>query len=142
MGQIANCVAGLLILPVTRNSVWSLVFGVSWESIISFHQYMGWLLLLVIFMHMLLWWGVYVQQDTFPHDIFAVPMEYHSDNFTVPLAVIGFIVLLICMGALAQEWVRRANYELFYWAHHFAAVFFLIMLWHAVSTSLLLILIN
>jgi hypothetical protein len=34
LGQMANLIVGLLVLPVARNSFWTLVFGVSWESLI------------------------------------------------------------------------------------------------------------
>eukprot|EP01041_Mallomonas_annulata_P002414 gene2414-4684_t len=50
MGQVSNLLTGLLVLPVSRNNIWSIVFGISWE---------------------VLWWKVYVEQGTFPHDILA-----------------------------------------------------------------------
>ena len=28
--------------------------------------------------HMFLWWAVFAQQDSFPHDIFAVPTIFHK----------------------------------------------------------------
>ena len=78
IGQLCNLVTGLLILPVTRNSVWSLVFGVGWESMIIYHVWMGYLLMALVCSHMVCWWGVYSEQGTFPHDIFAVPQTFHA----------------------------------------------------------------
>ena len=80
---------------------------------------------------MFLWWAVYAEQGTFPHDILAVPMQFHKDNFTVPLAVVTFLVVLICMGLLAHNYVRRKNYDIFYWSHHVSVAVFLVVLWHA-----------
>lgn len=71
-------VMGILVLPVSRNSIWSVVFGLSWEGMIVYHQWVGYLFLLLIVAHGLCWWGVYYEEGTFPHDIFAIPQEYHS----------------------------------------------------------------
>lgn len=70
-------VTGLLVLPASRNSVWSIVFGVSFEATIKYHQLLGYILLGLVAAHAFLWWAVFAQQDTFPHDIFAVPTIYH-----------------------------------------------------------------
>lgn len=78
VGQVANMVTGLLVLPVTRNSVWTAVFGVSWESLLVYHQVLGYLLLALVALHALLWWVVYGQMGYFPHDVFAVPQKYHK----------------------------------------------------------------
>ena len=37
IGQVTNTITGLLVLPVTRNSVWTQVFGVSWEAALKYH---------------------------------------------------------------------------------------------------------
>ena len=74
LGQVANVVMGLLVLPVSKNSFWNPLFGVSWESTIVYHQIMGYTLLLVILGHMFAWWYVYSEQNSFPGDILAVPM--------------------------------------------------------------------
>jgi len=131
VGQVANMVTGLLVLPITRNSVWHVIIGVSWESMIKYHRYLGYLLGCLVMAHIGLWWKVYAQQDTFPHDIFAVPQEYHADNFTIPLAVLTVIISIVLIFTLSLPIIRRANYDLFYWAHHFSLCVFLLMLWHS-----------
>jgi predicted ferric reductase len=131
VGQVANMVTGLLVLPVTRNSVWTVLLGVSWENLVAYHQILGYLLLLLVLTHMFLWWSVYAQQGTFPHDIFAVPMKYHKDNFTVPLAVVSTMLMFLVMGGLSLPVVRRLHYDLFYWSHHLSLGLFLMMLWHS-----------
>ena len=40
MGQLANVVSGLLILPIARNSIWSQALGISWEGMVMYHTYM------------------------------------------------------------------------------------------------------
>jgi len=131
IGQVANMVTGLLVLPVTRNSVWSALFGVSWESLLVYHQLLGYLLIALVLVHIFLWWIVFSQQGTFPHDIFAVPLLYHKDNFTVPLAMVSTVVMFVVMGGLSLPFVRRFHYDLFYWSHHLSLGIFLMMLWHS-----------
>ena len=129
LGQIANVVIGLLVLPVAKNGVWSRVFGVSWEGLIAYHRMLGYAFLLIVLAHMLSWWYVYHLKGSFPSDIFAVPMTYHKDNFTVPLSVLTSLFMFVIMGGLTFHVVRRLNYELFYYFHLFSGVVFLSVLW-------------
>jgi hypothetical protein len=54
-------VMGLLVLPVSRNSLWSHVFGVSWESMLIYHKYLGGTFIFIILAHMFSWWVVFDQ---------------------------------------------------------------------------------
>ena len=131
LGQVLNVCMGLLIMPISRNNIWSVVFGVSWEAMLRFHQYMGGIFGLLIACHCFTWWKVYSQQGFFPHDIFAVPQQFHPDDFTVPLAVFTSICMLCIFYPLCSQYIRRSNYDLFYIIHHFSIVIFFMMLWHA-----------
>lgn len=131
MGQVLNVIVGLLLLPLSRNSVWTVVFGVSWESMVNFHTWMGSLLLICIVCHIGLFWKMMDQKGNFPHDIFCVPTQYHSNNFTIPLTTLTTALVFLCVGALSLFPVRRYCYELFYWPHHVAVIMLLMMLWHA-----------
>lgn len=131
MGQVMNAIVGLLLLPVSRNSVWSIVFVVSWEAMIRFHTWMGTLLFVCILCHVGLFWKMLDQKGDFPHDIFSIPTQYHSNNFTIPLTTLSTGLALLCIGVCSYYPVRRYCYELFYWPHHFAVIMLLVMLWHA-----------
>lgn len=128
-GQIGNIVIGLLVLPVSKNGVWSRIFGVSWEGMMIYHQILGYTFLLIILSHMFSWWVVYSQKGSFPSDIFAVPMIYHKDNFTVPLSVVTSFIMFVIMGGFTFHIIRRKNYELFYYLHFFSGAIFLTVLW-------------
>ena len=58
-------------------------------------------------------------------------MEYHADNFTNPLAILTTMFTVLLMGFGTYYTIRRYNYELFYYSHHFAMIIFAVMLWHA-----------
>jgi predicted ferric reductase len=131
MGQIGNVLAGLLTLPISRNSVWSQALGITWEGMVVYHTYLGGAFLIVSGIHAALFWKVFDQQGFLPHDIFAVPLYYHPDNFTIPLAELTGFLMLVCMAAGSLYIVRRMYYEIFYVLHHFSMIIFAMMLWHA-----------
>uniref|UniRef100_A0A7S3XXM9 FAD-binding FR-type domain-containing protein n=1 Tax=Heterosigma akashiwo TaxID=2829 RepID=A0A7S3XXM9_HETAK len=129
MGQLANCVAGLLTLPASRNNIFSETFNVSWEYTMKFHRWLGNLILAITVFHVLFW----IQAEGL--GVLSLPApSYHSDDFTVPLASITTFFAFIFLGLGTREVVRRTKFEIFYYSHHFALVFFVMMLWHALSS--------
>jgi len=158
-GQVLNLIIGLLILPASRNSIWSTLYGIPWESLLRVHVLLGYMFVAGCLFHMLCWWGVYLEQDIFPHDVLSVkmyfPMNFHSkpghcstltcldpeyqrpggDNWTIPLVTFFMIFLgFPTFGVLTLNAVRRANFELFYYSHHLFLVLFAVVLWHASSS--------
>ena len=133
LGQVANVACGLLILPISRNNIWSILFGVSWDSMVKWHTYIGGTFLLMVMCHMFSWWRAFATDtiNTFPHDIFSVPQDFHPDNWTVPLAIFTSFLMFPIMGIGAYWWVRRNYHEYFYWLHHFSLPIFFMMTWHA-----------
>src|SRR3546814_7475385 len=87
----------------------------------------------MIVLHMLCWWKVYDDNNTFPRDVFGVPTEFHSDNFTIPLAMFTSLGMFVAMGVFALEPIRRRYFELFYWSHFIFLALFIAVLWHASS---------
>jgi len=124
-------IMGFLTLPVAKNSIWSVIFDIPWSNAIIWHQVMGYSLLIVIGLHMILWWAVFDQNGIFPQDILAVPSNYHDDNFTIPLAQITYFIMLIVFGVFTLYAIRRWSYELFYYTHLFSTVVFFVVLWHS-----------
>jgi len=137
-GQLSNLTMSLLVLPVSRNNVWTKVVGISWEAMCKYHVVLGYMLLWMSLIHQLLFWGVYAIQApsglaAWPRDILAVPTVYHGDNWAIPLMVIVWLCVFVCMGVLAYHKVRRANFELFYYSHHIFLVLYVAALYHASS---------
>uniref|UniRef100_A0A7S2UV64 FAD-binding FR-type domain-containing protein n=1 Tax=Fibrocapsa japonica TaxID=94617 RepID=A0A7S2UV64_9STRA len=109
-----------------------MVFGVSWEAMIRIHRWLGYLFLALGIAHVICMEMAIAEQGyAMPQNIFKIPLDYHADNFTIPLMFLAFVALLITQGILSLEIVRRRMYEVFYYAHHMALVFFVVMLWHA-----------
>jgi hypothetical protein len=124
---------GFLVLPVTRNSIWTHVFALSWENTIRYHILLGYSFLMIVLLHAIYWWKVFVQEPDHTFNPFSVPLaSIYMDDFTVPLASHTAVATVIVMGGLSLHAVRRKCYELFYYSHHLFMVIFLVMLWHAV----------
>eukprot|EP00854_Cymbomonas_tetramitiformis_P020666 gene20666-24769_t len=157
-GQMANLVMGMLILPVARNSIWTTVFGVSWESTLKVHIYLGYSLCILVAAHIGCWWGVWQGMNAeigkiFPENIFRIRNYYPnngqtkammdgdvpggfgtSDNFTIALATYTTLVGALVFGVLTHYKIRRNFFELFYYSHYYFLVVFVMVLWHANSS--------
>eukprot|EP01041_Mallomonas_annulata_P003178 gene3178-6273_t len=132
VGQTASIVMGLLLLPITRNSIWSVLFGISPNSLVKFHEVLGYVFVILSVIHTLLFWKVFDENQAFPADVFGVPMVTHANNITTPLLELGVIVMFICIvfpSVLPS--FRRVYFEAFYYLHHFFIILFLMVLWHA-----------
>lgn len=142
LGQLASLFIALLSLPTPRSSVWSMLFGVSWEVGIRFHRVLGYLTLVTSLLHQVLWWVTYAKESDpacsgqapqWPHDIFAVPLCYHKDDWGVPAMIFVWFFMLVGMGIFAHEYFRRNHFELFYYVHHLYMVIYIAVLLHAPS---------
>jgi len=63
--------------------------------------------------------------------LFVIPQDYHADNFTIQLSLVSTFFMMIAMGVLTFERIRRNHFEVFYYAHHIFVVVFGVMLYHA-----------
>jgi len=74
---------------------------------VQYHKYIGGLFFAICLAHIFLWWKVYDQNSMFPQNIIAIPSQYHTDNFTIPLMSITFVFLAVFMGLGSIYFVRR-----------------------------------
>eukprot|EP00911_Craspedida_sp_UC1_P001887 UC1_evm2s1448 len=137
VGHLATLSMSLLLFPVHRNSLWTAVFGVSFDRAVKYHRAMGVMVWLMTTLHMMLWMGKWLLDGTLSNNIVQIkylqitPTLVHYDNFTILLAETAW--LLMTVAVVLAIWWRRSNYELFYWAHHFSIVFFVVAIMHAWS---------
>ena len=96
-----------------------------------FIKWLGYGLLISVIIHMLLWWSVYAENNSFPSDLYSIPTAFHKDNFTIPLATTITVFMVVFMGIFTFHSIRRWNYDFFYITHHFFMIIFLMQLWHA-----------
>lgn len=88
-------------------------------------------------LHMLLWFIKWGREGTLGHNMVTFshlkisPHNIHYDNFTIPLCEIAWMGTTVMLAIALLG--RRKNYELFYYAHHWAIVFLAVALLHAWS---------
>lgn len=87
------------------------MFGVSWEAMMAYHRRMARVFLGAVLLHMVLMWEVFAENGTFWHDWpIAIPTTYHSDNFTIPLAVVTTASMVVIMFGLSVTWVSLTRF--------------------------------
>lgn len=111
----------LLILPATRNCFWMISLGIDYSHAIKYHRLIGALTILLVVLHALPYYYSWIQQGIFWKTSFpCFDCDYGEEgrkrfqNFT------GQVAMLCCLiiGVTSLNVVRRAWYELFYYAHH------------------------
>ena len=126
-GQLATFTISFTIYPVARNSIWVHAFGIGHDQMLRYHRTLGGLAWVAVTVHMALWFVKFALEGNFWHNLRSVAelrindRNVHYDNFTVPLVTAAWVGLT-AMLAIAV-FVRRKNYELFYYAHQFAGCF-------------------
>ena len=134
LGHMTTLTVSLLAFPVARNGLWDAAFGIPFERAVRYHRGLGWLTWASVTAHMLAWWLKWGMEGTLGHNLASVaylrisPAWHHPDNFTIALTHLAWMGVTV-MVALALR--RRANYRLFYLAHHFAIFFLVVAVIHA-----------
>jgi predicted ferric reductase len=132
-GQVTVLFLSLLLFPASRNSCFHKIFGTSWEASLWAHKALGWGMIIGLLCHMIAWWVKYCEMGI-PAAIMSVPnlRPASIDNFTVPLISLASFVLIITTVFLTYEGIRRKYFEVFYYAHIYAAYLIIpTTLWHA-----------
>lgn len=79
IGSLNKVVMGLHVLPVAKNSIWAVAFGLNRNSLIGYHRTMGNLFLLLIITHAVLMHSAASAEGESPVSAFP-------DNYTVVLS--------------------------------------------------------
>jgi len=82
-----------LLYPVTRNSLWENVFGVSFERANKYHRFFATIAYLFVTIHMLLWYGYWLNQGVFSNNIVAVQNLLISGGN--PANYVSFLLFLL-----------------------------------------------
>ncbi|GAB9477383.1 Transmembrane protein, partial [Globisporangium polare] len=109
-GQVAVLVLMFLLLPVSRVKLWSIFFGSSFERIVKFHRWLGMLMTVAVIVHA----------------IFALKLTRatQTEKYGTVTPLFGFIALVcfVLMAVLANEYMRRKAFEVFYVSHRVLSV--------------------
>lgn len=79
-GHMNDVTVSLLVLPVTRNSIWEALFGVSFERSIKYHRWIARIAFTSICCHVFLWQLTWLTQGTWLNNAIHVN-GYWKDEF-------------------------------------------------------------
>eukprot|EP00931_Biecheleriopsis_adriatica_P034270 TRINITY_DN1980_c0_g1_i1.p1 TRINITY_DN1980_c0_g1~~TRINITY_DN1980_c0_g1_i1.p1 ORF type:complete len:761 (+),score=116.81 TRINITY_DN1980_c0_g1_i1:31-2313(+) len=115
-GMDATATLGLLLLPAARTSPLLKAAGLSFESSLYMHIWLGVLFLVFSILHTLLFFARFVEfsrwQDVLPLNL----SSYKKNDFTIGLVSAVFLPSLIAFGVLPT--LRRRFWELFKLSHY------------------------
>jgi hypothetical protein len=105
IGHLNEINMALLILPVTRNSIWFLLFGIPFERALIYHRRLGVIVFALMTAHLAIWWNIWAAARRF------VECLTWSDSCSPAIAygTIAYATVLI-MVIFAYYLVRRKNW--------------------------------
>ena len=80
LGQTALFPMGVMILPVSRNSIWSTVLNYPSEEMLKFHKFSAVMFLVLAFGHLFAFMGVFASLGEFPAAMMNSPNSYRFGN--------------------------------------------------------------
>jgi hypothetical protein len=111
-GELNFINLAFIMLPVTRNSIWTVLIGISYERAIRFHRYMAYLTMVTLLVHGVGMWVAYADNGTLEYaTTFAISPVTKWSNLSGMLALLCFLVMA------TTQLVRRTHWELFYYVH-------------------------
>jgi ferric-chelate reductase len=121
LGHVNVLNLSLILLPVTRHSVWTWIFNISYERAIRFHRLLATSTLLSVTAHfiaMIIYYSQRSEGGRGVKDLFVWTMESKVN------ALAGFIVwsVLLIMAITALPVIRRKLWEVFQTFHFIGAV--------------------
>jgi hypothetical protein len=103
-----------VLTPVTRNSIWLILFNVSYDQILHLHKYMAILCLISVLIKFI----VVIIYNGFPFLI--IPISYTTGGSPLMGTISTLSILL--SGLLSIPYIRNKCFELFYYSHRILAI--------------------
>jgi predicted ferric reductase len=132
LGQTSLFPMGVMVLPISRNSIWAVMLDYPPEQMLKFHRWSAIMFLTLAASHTIAFMGVFGSLGEFPKAMMQSPNSYREEDSTIGMmsGVVFFIVIpVFCV--LTMNYVRRNYFEVFYFAHFCSGILFLATLWHS-----------
>eukprot|EP01125_Pyxidicula_operculata_P012328 TRINITY_DN4046_c0_g1_i1.p1 TRINITY_DN4046_c0_g1~~TRINITY_DN4046_c0_g1_i1.p1 ORF type:complete len:555 (-),score=34.34 TRINITY_DN4046_c0_g1_i1:138-1802(-) len=130
LGHNLNLNMALLLLPVTKHSVWSHLFKIPFERAIVLHKGLGVIVFVMAAVHLSTWWA------TFPVGspswiCLGWKLQFNSPMFIGHLAFICMLIA-VCMSISI---IRRRCFEVFFYTHHIFLVTYAFAALHTIAAQ-------
>ncbi|KAL1552849.1 ferric-chelate reductase (NADH) [Salvia divinorum] len=135
LGYIGNTCYAFLFFPVTRGSSLLPLVGLTSDSSIKYHIWLGHLSSVLFTLHsvgfVIYWWAM--------SDQMYLMLEWSSTYLSNVAGVIAVVLLLVIWVTSLQR-VRRKMFELFFYAHHLYTIYLFFYMFHVGVAYLCMIL--
>lgn len=125
-GQLSNVLLGLLLFPVSRNSVIATLMGLSYDHSLVFHSVFGWAFFATVLAHALLSYAAFD-----PSFRSWYPRSGAGTDWTTALVTVIAAIVLLGMGLTSTLAFRKRRWDTFKTMHYLSLVLFIAVLWHA-----------
>ncbi|KAF2222765.1 ferric reductase like transmembrane component-domain-containing protein [Elsinoe ampelina] len=144
-GHLTDVLMGLIILPISRTSVLSRTLQLSPGSLLTFHQWIGYLFFLAVTLHTVLFYAwvpifALAPEDSALKEAFAIdnPTVSHSESvrrgpYSMSVLASGMLSFVIFVAIIITSLpvARRKRYNVFYITHGLSILFFIFTCMHA-----------
>ena len=112
-GQWVTLNMGSVLTPVTRNSIWLILFRISYDHILHLHKYLAILCFISVWVKLI----TVVVFNGFPYLVLPLNMETGGSPLMGTLSSLSIITTVL----LAIPLIRNRIFELFYYSHRILA---------------------
>ncbi|KAG8626122.1 hypothetical protein KVT40_006523 [Elsinoe batatas] len=144
-GHLTDVLMGLIVLPISRTSVLSRTLQISPGSLLTFHQWIGYLFFLVVTLHTVFFYAwvpifALAHEDSALKEAFAIdnPTVSHSESvrrgpYSMSVLASGMLSFIIFVAIIINSLpaARRKRYNVFYITHGSSILFFIFTCMHA-----------
>ena len=123
-GYLAIGNAFVVSLPATRNSVLLPLVGMSYDQVIVYHRWLGYLVLVTTTAHLGLTWWLW--------SLASSPANLLTLTFSQSNYIYGFFawIAIVLMFLFALSYVRRRHFNVFYRVHYLFIAFYCLAAFH------------
>lgn len=137
MAHINELNLALLILPVSRNSIFSSLFNLSFHRVLAYHRLIGAVAFASVTCHFALWWRVWYEDEPDWAKILKCAIRFEGaceDQWQAITGQFSYLCMTI-MVLFALPPIRRRFFRLFYLAHHLFVPAYILAILHSVGVA-------
>ena len=131
VGHVNMLNIALVILPVSRDSLFQKIFSIPFEQGLVYHRILARSIIFFVTLHGLSWYGYWIYHEI-TNTVCDVAFCSISSALSIQ-AITGLIswILLMILASFALEFIRRKYFELFYVTHHIFILFIIMAVFHS-----------
>ena len=129
LGDLSAIHMGISLLPVVRNSIWLHIFGISWDRALKWHRMAAKLTLLFVLLHGAIMLNIVQNTISSVSELLPALIARSNANFGL-----GAFIIFCFIFVTTLDYVRRNQFEVFYFSHFLVFIAILFAILHQILT--------